>query len=59
MIRTYFTMLFAEMEQEHPEIDLPPDEDLDTLTPAELSAHNRCATRCATAKAPAATSSAR
>ena len=41
MIRTYFTMLFAEMEQEHPEVCVPPDVNLDTLTPAELAAHNR------------------
>ncbi|MGI4755913.1 MAG: tRNA dihydrouridine synthase [Janthinobacterium lividum] len=41
MIRTYFTMLFAEMEQEHPEIEVPADIDLETLNPAELAAHNR------------------
>ncbi len=40
MIRTYFTMLFAEMEQEHPEIDVPTGIDLEALTPAELAAHN-------------------
>ena len=40
MIRTYFTMLFAELEQEHPEIDLPHVENLDALTPLELSNHN-------------------
>lgn len=40
MIRTYFTMLFAEMEQEHPEIDFTPVLDVESLTPAELSAHN-------------------
>ena len=44
MIRTYFTMLFAEMEQEHPLSAIPPDftpvADLDSLTPLELSAHN-------------------
>ena len=40
MIRTYFTMLFAEMQQEHPEIEVPANIDLTTLTPAELSAHN-------------------
>ena len=41
MIRTYFTMLFAEMEQEHPEVELPAHVDMETLTPAELAAHNR------------------
>ena len=41
MIRSYFTMLFAEMEQEHPEVEVPADIDLETLTPAELAAHNR------------------
>ncbi len=41
MIRTYFTMLFAEMQQEHPEVAVPTHIDLDTLTPAELAAHNR------------------
>ncbi len=40
MIRTYFTMLFAEMEQEHPEIEVPANIDLEALTPAELAAHN-------------------
>ena len=40
MIRTYFTMLFAELEQEHPEIDFTPLADTSTLTPLELSAHN-------------------
>ena len=40
MIRSYFVMLFAEMEQEHPEIAPLPDVDLDSLTPAELAAHN-------------------
>ncbi len=40
MIRTYFTMLFAEMEQEHPEIEVPSNVDLEALTPAELAAHN-------------------
>lgn len=40
MIRTYFTMLFEELEQEHPEIDVPEAVDLSTMTPAELSAHN-------------------
>ncbi len=41
MIRTYFTMLFAEMEQEHPEVEVPTHIDLEALTPAELAAHNR------------------
>ncbi len=41
MIRTYFTMLFAEMEQEHPEVAVPTHIDLETLGPAELAAHNR------------------
>ena len=41
MISTYFTMLFAEMEQEHPEVEVPTHIDLETLTPAELAAHNR------------------
>jgi tRNA-dihydrouridine synthase len=42
MIRTYFTMLFAEMEQEHPEIgDLPHIEDLEALSPFELSEYNK------------------
>ena len=40
MIRTYFTMLFAELEQEHPEIDFTPVLDADSLTPAQLSAYN-------------------
>jgi tRNA-dihydrouridine synthase len=40
MIRTYFTMLFAELEQEHPEIDFTPLADTSTLTPLELSEHN-------------------
>jgi nifR3 family TIM-barrel protein len=40
MIRTYFTMLFAELEQEHPEIEFAPIEDVESLTPAELSAYN-------------------
>lgn len=41
MIRTYFTMLFAEMEQEHPEVEVPTHIDLEALTPAELAQHNR------------------
>ncbi|SEC38907.1 tRNA dihydrouridine synthase [Terriglobus roseus] len=42
MIRTYFTMLFAEMEQEHPEIgDLPHIEDLEALSPYDLSEYNK------------------
>ena len=41
MIRTYFTMLFAEMEQEHPEVDVPAEINLEALTPAALAAHNR------------------
>jgi tRNA-dihydrouridine synthase len=40
MIRTYFTLLFAELEQEHPEIDFTPLADTSTLTPLELSTHN-------------------
>ncbi len=44
MIRTYFTMLFAELEQEHPLSAVPPDfaplHDTSTLTPLELSEHN-------------------
>jgi tRNA-dihydrouridine synthase B len=40
MIRTYFTMLFQELEQEHPEIDFTPIPNSDALTPAELSAYN-------------------
>lgn len=39
MIRTYFTMLFQELEQEHPEIDFTPLP-TDGMTPAELSAYN-------------------
>ncbi len=41
MIRTYFTMLFDELEQEHPEIDFTPLADTSALTPLELSAHNK------------------
>ncbi len=41
MIRTYFTMLFTELEQEHPEIEYATIEDVDSLTPAELSAYNQ------------------
>jgi len=40
MIRTYFTMLFDELEQEHPEIEFTTIEDVDSLSPAELSAYN-------------------
>ncbi len=40
MIRTYFAMLLQELEQEHPEIDVPEDTDLTTLSPADLAAHN-------------------
>ncbi|MEK6397288.1 MAG: tRNA-dihydrouridine synthase, partial [Terriglobus sp.] len=39
MIRTYFTMLFDELEQEHPEIDFTPLP-TETMTPAQLSAYN-------------------
>lgn len=39
MIRTYFTMLFDELEQEHPEIDFTPLP-TENMTPAELSAYN-------------------
>jgi len=41
MIRTYFEMLLHELEQEHPEVELPVDIHLEGLTPAELAAHNR------------------
>ncbi len=40
MIRTYFAMLIAELEQEHPEVDVPEDVSLDTMTPADLAMHN-------------------
>ncbi len=40
MIRTYFAMLLHELEQEHPEIDVPEETDLTTLSPADLAAHN-------------------
>ncbi len=40
MIRTYFAMLIAELEQEHPEIDVPEDANLEAMSPAELAAHN-------------------
>ena len=45
MIRTYFDMLLAELEQEHPEVDLPTDVDLAGLSPAELAEHNRLRAR--------------
>ncbi len=40
MIRTYFDLLLRELEQEHPEIDVPDDTDLTALSPADLAAHN-------------------
>ena len=45
MIRTYFDMLLAELAQEHPEVDLPTEVDLATLSPAELAEHNRLRAR--------------
>ncbi len=40
MIRTYFQMLLEELEQEHPEIDVPEMPDFEALTIAEKDAHN-------------------
>ena len=40
MIRTYFAMLLDELEQEHPEIDVPELPDFDSLSVAEKDAHN-------------------
>ena len=40
MIRTYFAMLLTELEQEHPDIDVPEDTDLTALSPADLAAHH-------------------
>ncbi len=40
MICTYFAMLLQELEQEHPEVDVPEDTDLAGLSPADLAAHN-------------------
>ena len=40
MIRTYFGMLLDELEQEHPEIDVPELPDFDSLSVAERDAHN-------------------
>jgi len=40
MIRTYFGMLLTELEQEHPEVDVPEDVSLEGMAPAEVAAHN-------------------
>ena len=40
MIRTYFGMLLDELEQEHPEIDVPELPGFDSLSTAEKDAHN-------------------
>ena len=40
MIRTYFCMLLDELEQEHPEVDVPEWVDLDSLSIPERDAHN-------------------
>ena len=40
MICTYFRMLLDELEQEHPEVDVPEGVDLDSLSIAERDAHN-------------------
>ena len=40
MIRTYFRMLLEELEQEHPEIDVPELPEFESLSVAEKDAHN-------------------
>ena len=45
MIRTYFDMLLTELDQEHPDFELPSGVDLETLSPAALAEHNRLRAR--------------
>ncbi len=40
MIRTYFSMLIEELEQEHPDVAVPDDVDLEDMSVAERDAHN-------------------